>query len=79
MSSLVRRIQRGKGNFIGLLTSGRARWGAKIGVHNERERPNIPHLSRRAPFHPPWGSRRGARNKAYIERRKKLAAERADA
>jgi hypothetical protein len=36
-------------------------------------RPSIPHLSRRAPSHPPLGSRRGKRSKGYIERRKAVA------
>ena len=37
-------------------------------------RPSFPHLSRRVPNHAPIGTRRGKRNKAYVARRKALAA-----
>lgn len=36
MSSMVRRIQKGAGGYVGLLTSARAAWGAKLGTTNEK-------------------------------------------
>lgn len=46
MSSLVRRIQKGSGNHIGLLTSYRASWGARLGVTNPDAKDRLARLAR---------------------------------
>lgn len=66
MSSLTRRMQRAARRRETQRSGSAARFadfGAMLGVHNERARPKSP----------PRGSRRGKRNKAYIERRKAVA------
>lgn len=72
MSSMVRRIEKGRGGFIGLLDSARSRWGAKLGVRNP-DHPPAPFPGAYLQGRVAKGSRRGKRNKAYIERRKALA------